>query len=539
MQYHPETILFVGAGATASLGMPTTGVMAKCIWLLCQKGDLPRDEEHKIKVFEGYEDDVVDLCHLLDQGVDVEVLLKDRSRLFPDVQDEDIRKTVSRLRDNYDWQALRLIAKAKRGEAKDGDVRENYLQEVFTMMDAAIRDERGFIVYEGDERIFLPVYRIRRAYQTLILFINTMFACAWRKQLKGENKIEKYERFFESLARVMQDEATQRYDANVPPETRAFYQFSYSVVTTNFDPLVLWLIWNAHNVVNKTPEKRIGNPGRILKLLLNFPNSLGMRKPMDEGEDVDAEVWFPCTDAVAQNVNKRMYHDNRFFRVGKYFPVHGMSVMRHCPMCGRLNLYMGDSWETRSETLFPNGLLKNFSWGQEPRTDEEKKAHQCGEYDALSCHFCGMLTYSYDNFMFMQTQLKSASPSFIKETTDEALAMIAKAKHIVLLGYSLPLDDAIWASLLSMMSRRPSGEKLYCSVVDCAQDAPKGWLSGQALDDALAVLQKKDFSKNFAVKNAMAVFGKENVRASFGGIPDVFGAGTKKDVRELLEWSIC
>lgn len=537
MQYHPETILFVGAGATASLGMPTTGAMAKCIWLLCQKEDLPRDEEHKIKVFEGYEDDVVDLCHLLDRGVAIEILLKDKSHLFPNVNDEDIRKTVFRLRDNYDWGALRLIAKAKRGDAKDGDVRDNYLQEVFTMMDAAIRDERGFIVYEGDERIFLPVYRIRRAYQTLILFINMMFACAWQNQLKGENKIEKYERFFESLARVMQDEAAQRYDANVPPETRAFYQFSYSVVTTNFDPLVLWLIWNAHNVVNKAPEKRIGNPARILKLLMNFPNSLGMRKPMDEGEGIDANVWFPCTDAVAQNVNKEKYGDYRIFRVGKYFPVHGMSVMRHCPMCGRLNLYMGDSWETRSKTLFPNGLLKKFCWGQEPRTDEEKMAHARGEYDALSCHFCGMLTYSYDNFMFMQTQLKCLPPSFIKETTDEALAMIANAKHIVLLGYSLPLDDAIWASLLSMMSRRPSGEKLYCTVVDYQPSTPSGWLKGDDLEKVIKLLKSRNPGGNLAAENAIAVFGKENVRASFDGVPNIFGMGTKKDVRELFNYT--
>lgn len=539
MQYHPETILFVGAGATASLGMPTTDVMAKCIWFLCHKEDLPRDEKHKIKAFEGYEDDVVNLCRLLDKGVDIETLLKGKSDLFPNVNDEDIRNTVLRLRDNYDWQALRLIARAKRGDATDEDVRDNYLQEVFTMMDAAIRDERGFVVYEEDQRIFLPIQRIRRAYQTLILLINTMFACAWQKQLDGKKSIEKYERFFESLARVMQDEAAQRYEEKIAPETRAFYQFSYSVVTTNFDPLILWLIWNVHDVVNKSPEKRIGNPGRILKLLLNFPNSLGMRSPIDNGVKPDSEVWFPCTDAVAQNVNKEKYCDCRIFRVGKYFPVHGMSVTRHCPMCGRLNLYMGDSWEVCSKTLFPNGVLKKFNWGQVPRTEEEKNAHKRGEYDALSCHFCGILTYSYDNFMFMQTQLKSASPSFIKETTDEALAMIAKAKHIVLLGYSLPLDDAIWASLLSMMSRRSSGEKLYCTVVDYQLSTPSGWLKGDDLEKVIKLLKARNPSGNLAAENAIAVFGKENVRASFDGVPNIFGEGTKKDVHRLFDWFAC
>ena len=133
--------------------------------------------------------------------------------------------------------------------------------------------------------------------------------------------------------------------------------------------------------------------------------ALGREVKGFDGKPLSADIWFPCTEAVAQNVNNPTYNDNRIFRLGMYYPVHGMSVTRHCPKCGRLNLYMGDTWNENSKTLFPNGIIEPFNWGQVPRTEQEKDAHKRGEYDALECYFCGELTHSYDNFMFMQTQL--------------------------------------------------------------------------------------------------------------------------------------
>ena len=375
----------------------------------------------------------------------------------------------------------------------------------------------------------------------LILLINTMFACAWQKLIgsaAGQEKLRPYRKFFHSLALLMQKEARELECQGCFFNKREFYQLSYSLVTTNFEPLFLWFIWNAHDKVNHGTEVRIGNPGRILKLLMNFPNSVGMRKPADEGDkELSPDIWFPCTEAVAQNVNNQNYTDNRIFRLGKYFPVHGMSATRHCPKCGRLNLYMGDTWDENSATLFPNGIIEPFKWGQEPRTEQEKVAHTRGEYDALECHFCGALTHSYDNFMFMQTQLKQQSPSFIREATDEALADITHARHIVLLGYSMPLDDAIWGSLLSMMSRRKDGERLYCSIVATYDpDGQEGWLYGKALDDYLVDKGKlvEDKEKVRAINNAIAVFGRENVRAYVRGVPSVFGDGGVEDVSNLL-----
>ena len=542
---YPETVLFVGAGATQKLAMPTTNEQAKFLWNVCDEESLTAETvEFFASSFEEYGDAVVLMMFVLDGGVNgndsIDLNDDQWGKAFPGIAPEDIEKLVGNLRRRYDWGALKLIAKAKKGDTKVEKPRDEYLQEVFTLMDVCIRDGRGFEVDADGMMIFLPVERIKAAYEALILLINTMFACAWKKLVNdGQEKLEPYRKFFHSLALLMQKEAGAFENQGCPFDKREFYQFSYSLVTTNFEPLFLWFIWNAHDKVNHGAEVRLGNPGRMLKLLMNFPNSVGMRKPADDGKEneLSADIWFPCTEAVAQNVNNKKYTDDRVFRLGKYFPVHGMSVTRHCPKCGRLNLYMGDSWDENSTTLFPNGIIHPFKWGQEPRTEQEKTAHKRGEYDALECHFCGALTYSYDNFMFMQTQLKRLPPSFIREATDEALADITHAKHIVLLGYSMPLDDAIWGSLLAMMSRRKDDERLYCSVVATYDpDGPKGWLSGTELTNYLDSKGKlvEDKEKVRAINNAITVFGKDNVRAFVRGVPEIFGEGTEDDVKNIL-----
>ena len=541
---HPESILFVGAGATQALSMPTSTEQSKFLWNACDEYPLTvKTIEDGVTCFKGFGEDVALMAFVLDGGPDGNGAIDGADgrwqEAFPDVTQADVAKLVYNLRRHYDWSALKLISKAKKGEG--GELKDrDYLQEVFTLMDVCMRDGRGFEVEANGKIVFLPVERVKAAYEMLILLVNTMFACAWQKLIantNGQHKLEPYRKFFRSLASLMQKEARSLEGQGFTLNTRAFYQLSYSLVTTNFEPLFLWFIWKAHDEVNHGTEMRIGNPGRMLKLLMNFPNSIGMRKPADKGENLSSNIWFPCTEAVAQNVNSEKYTDNRVFRLGKYFPVHGMSVTRHCPKCGRLNLYMGDTWDENSKTLFPNGIIAPFNWGQKPRTDKEKAAHGRGEYDALECHFCGALTYSYDNFMFMQSQLKCQPPSFIRETTDEALADITHAKHIVLLGYSMPLDDAIWGSLLSMMSRRKNGERLYCSVVaTCDREGPKEWLWGEELDDYLEKKGElvKDKEQVRAIKNAITVFGKENVRAYVQGIPNVFGNGTEEEVQNLL-----
>lgn len=560
----PETILFVGAGATASLSMPTSEAQANILWRFCDAELTSGAVEDAAKCFAGQGQKVVDLLHVLDPGWDggadcgLDEELSERA--FPGIDPRQVTKVVSELRSHYDWSALKLIAKSKKGTGDSANsARSNYLQEVFTLIDANLREERGVCAFIPDsgEPVFLSVARLRAARELLVHLINTMFACAWQKLIDtedGRGKVKRYQQFFDSLAEVMQDEGVRIADAGAHLDEAVFYKFSYSLVTTNFEPIFLWLLWQGHLHVNHTTDCRVGNPGRHLALRMNFPSTVGMRAPADSREDeLRAHVWLPCTDAAAQVINSEKHSADRAFRLGMYSPVHGMTTFRHCPVCGRLNLYLGDTWEEYTETLFPNGLTHDFCWGQKPRTTQECKARTDGRYDALECHFCGALTYSYDNFMFMQTQLKSAAPSFIKEITDDALSQIAGARHVVLLGYSLPLDDAIWGSMLTIMSRRKSGAKVYCSVVATYdENGPDGWICGNALRKYVEDIEKLSdetsqgrwcFERIRAIKNAIAVFGEDNVRAYVKGIPNVFGDGGKQTVFDLMypnvpEWDI-
>lgn len=549
----PETILFVGAGATQRLCMPTTNDQAGILWTLCDVDELTAKRvEASAKgshCFDGIGQKIVDLLRIVDPGedgsaepcVDSDI----RQRAFPGIGDGQVRVVIADLRRHYDWSALKLVAKVKKGDGWGSEKvwpRENYLQEVFTLIDACLRESRGFAVFLDGKRepIMLSVDRLRAARKLLILLTNTMFACAWQRLIgKDGDKagLVKYRAFFRSLAHVMQKEGV-RFDSDATPlDSASFYKFSYSLITTNFEPIFLWLVWQGHLQANKGNDVRVGNPGRKLNLLMNFPTTVGMRKPADSGEELENQVWLPCTEAVAQNVNKEKYADERAFRLGMYAAVHGMSSFRHCPVCGRLNLYIGDSWDEDSATLFPNGITAELRTGQQARTKREEDAHKRGEYDALECHFCGALTHAFDNFMFMQTQLKCAAPSFIKEMTDDALSQISGAKHIVLLGYSMPLDDAIWGSLLTTMSRRPKGEKLYCSVAATYdENGPDGWFHGKELEEYVARYDnsRDEFEKVRAIKNAITVFGLDNVRAFVKGIPAVFGDCTEFDVRKLM-----
>lgn len=534
----PETILFVGAGASRQLSMPTTNDQAGVPWAFCDSELTKESVEEVTKgsgCFAGQGQLLVDMLTVLDGGADgmakQDLPFDLKKRAFPGLSDEQTRSVVFRLRRHYDWGALKLVAKAKKGDSKCSKPVENYVQMIFTLIDACTREDRGFAVYDDKgERIFLSVDRLKAARETMVLIENTMFACAWAKLVKdGHDKLVPYRKFFYSLAKLMQDEGRRFETAGCKCNLPEFYQLSYSLMTTNFEPLFLWFIWTSHDKVNHESEVRLGNPGRLLKLLMNFPNTVGMRSPVEDDGSHSADIWFPCTDAAAQNVNNPKHGDDRIVRMGKYYALHGMSNTRHCPMCGRLNLYMGDTWDEDSPSLFPNGIIGNLPWKQIARTDAEATAYKRGEYDALSCHFCGELTHSHDNFMFMQTQLKDLPPSFIKETTDEALAGIAGAKHIVLLGYSLPIDDAIWGSLFTAMSRRKDDEKLFCSVVDFVGGCEDKWYVKDELNQFLS-----GEKESRAIKNTVAVFGKDYVRAYACGVPQVFGGGTVEDVKRLL-----
>lgn len=84
--------------------------------------------------------------------------------------------------------------------------------------------------------------------------------------------------------------------------------------------------------------------------------------------------------------------------------------------------------------------------------------------------------------------------------------------------------------------RRDTDDKAYCTVV-VGHLGEKRWLYG---DDMMEYANKYRYTKDAiergarAIVNAVAIFGKGQVRAWCGGIPQVFYDGTEADVKEIL-----
>jgi hypothetical protein len=97
-------------------------------------------------------------------------------------------------------------------------------------------------------------------------------------------------------------------------------------------------------------------------------------------------------------------------------------------------------------------------------------------------------------------------------------------KHVILMGYQLPPDDVVWRSAIAA---KRSNEEVYCSVV-VGHKVEKRWIDGDELmkyvEKNRDKADKADYGIN-AIEAAMAVFGKDNVRAYTGGIPAVFLSG--------------
>jgi hypothetical protein len=104
-----------------------------------------------------------------------------------------------------------------------------------------------------------------------------------------------------------------------------------------------------------------------------------------------------------------------------------------------------------------------------------------------------------------------------------------RANHIILLGYSLPQDDALWFAELQARTQR-MGEKVYCSIVDYDGIKSKdGWITGRELE---LLVKDSEASQFRVVKNAIKIFDQENVRVNFGGIPNV--VTDKEFLQDLL-----
>lgn len=500
--FSPETLVFWGAGATAQLGMPTTAQMGEIVKTLCLQEDLNLAlKDAKLKCF---------------------VPFRDKLRRFLETVFKPLQSSRSDCdflwHSTYDFEALRLCG--KKVESFGGS---DFLTSLYNLIDYGIQNSTGVITHNDEVESTLLPERLRRARNLLDILSIASLAGPYKDIVENHpEKLKPYIGFVESLAELMNEEGLQLAELRRTHgmddsffSTRNFYMFSYAIASLNYEPVLLWLLFNAHKLANKNGSC-VGAANRQIRLYHDLSIFFGM-KPIDKDSGAGGSIWFPCNEPVAKRMNDDKF-GRHYFRVGKFFYPHGSVNFRKCPSCGNLNISYGDEWGYYSKSLF--AALPFFDGG-----------------DEQSCLFCGYGLHANDNSLVMQTLFKGGLPSYLEEIQRDTRICAQKAKHIVLLGYTLPPDDLVWRTA---MTAKIKGSEKYCSVV-VGHRGPQRWLDGEDLEKFVAEHDNDDDRDSYgvaAIQNARQIFGDEKVRAFTGGIPQVWQGGIEA-VREMLYPKAC
>ena len=526
-----KTVVFWGAGATASLGIRTTQEQSKFICDLAQpKGDSLEDRVRNAlqdKAVAPWDVALRDLLTILGDARSVEKAtevgdgeVEAMQRHWEPTGSAEVRRQILHLRAAYDWPALKEIVKACPGIR--GGKKEIKINDLFNIMDLHDQSGHGFHA----DGAFLTPQQVASAKSALKMLLQAMFFIDWQVARKNKDgQLALHYDFAHILGRRMQWAGIKRSDELY--ESPDFYLGDVSFVSMNYDPIGLWCQTVANRILNKSPAvPHIGNPARKLEVFIDPAHPV----PGDRiGTDQRQRVWHSMSEAVVQRLNE-VGHG---IRVTKFLLPHGCLCWRECPNCGKLSNYWGHSWELGSSTLIPPPPLRAFTptLDDDARTDGERRAWSKGEVDARECVHCETLTYAHHTTTEMQSSFKGRPPAFIEEIQRELRVVMKDAQHIVLMGYSLPPDDFIYRTFFAA-HRSDTAMNVKCTVVD-KQDGCGDWFDPGQLDE------KVDLYEKTALGAARDLFGRENVRFYGGGVPDVFmegGAVHHGAVERLLAW---
>ena len=555
-----RTVLFWGAGATASIDFPTTVQQGEILRKLAPESESCRNLEARVRNALGDQtqkrwiDAVCDLLQILgdcdgpkDNGISAMDILPQQveamRRNWEGVDDEALRARIMELRSFYDWPALVAAINVCPGhtphsERGSHDASEDIsfkLMDLFNLLDMHIQSGHGF-PDEKDE--FLAPHRIHGARRALILIIQVLFYVIWHTQARTSDDLEYHEKFAEELGLRMQREGIRLAEGAGDSsrfEEDDFILGDVSVVCLNWDPVGFMAKIAANRDLNQAPTvPYIGTPAR--KLQLN--HDLGYYIPGPRTQHTSGNrIWQPMSIASAKHLNHLDHGSQVRMRVSRYLFPHGCLWWRECPNCGKLSSYKGDNWNVNSETLLPPPPLKAFVDGIAYKSWSDKENSEWGRgVDARACAHCETLTYAHHTPVVMQTSFKTRPPPYLEEIQRDMRVVVQKANHIVLMGYSLPSDDVTYRAFLAARVKRKnnsrdSGDTVKCSVIDKQDGYENRWY----YPDELGKMENHPA----VVTSAWELYGKDNVRYFGAGVPEVFldgGSVTEQAVERLLIW---
>ena len=548
-----RTVVFWGAGATASLGMQTTAQQTSTLQRLAsKKGEKSLEErvEEALgdKAAEPWTSALVDLLAILGDG-GKDVTTEKETSLFmvtpsqltimrrhsgKDASDDELRNRILGLRLLYDWRALKAVVDVCPG-ARDEKLQ---LNDLFNVLDMHGQAGHGF---RNEDKTFLSPQRILSARGALKMLQQTALYIDWQCcRAKNGVDLRRHYDFAVALGRRMQREGLKLAESKAQFDDRDFYMGNVSFACLNWDPVAIWCQFVANRNLNRSPRvPHVGAPALKLRIFHDLGHFVPGARVESSGGRGSETPWHPMNESSALQLNDDDHGSRIRVRISKFLLPHGCLWWRECPNCGKLSSYMGDSWDYDSSTLIPPPPLKAFvrDVEYESRRDEEREEWEKGRVDARACMHCKTLTYAQHTPMIMQSSFKGPPPPFLDEIKRDLRVAVQEAHHVILMGYTLPQDDADYRAFLAARRRRDRDNQVKCSVVVGYEEEPR-WLGPSEWPAKLQQLKQGEAPRT-TLEAARDLFGKENVRFYGGGIPDVFVEGdhvTDAAVHKLLTW---
>ena len=463
--------------------------------------------------------------------------------------EDEVRNRIFTLRTLYDWPALRAVIEVCPGvqsadpnPAADIASQERVpgrfqLNDLFNVLDMHGQSGHGFRVME--ER-FLTPQQVLGARNALRMLLHTMLYIDWQYgRVTNSDVLRHHYEFAIALGRRMQGRGLELAESGVAYDSKEFYMGDASFVSLNYDPIALWCQFVANRDMNHSPSvPHVGHPACRLQIFHDLGHFVaGPRVQIREDRGPETP-WHPMNETSALRLNDPDHRSGDRIRISKFLLPHGCLWWRECPDCGKLSSYMGDTWERDSPTLIPPPPLQpfvgdhQFQW----RLPKEQTAWETGEVDARACVHCHTLTYAHHTQTVMQSSYKETSPPFLDEIKRDLRVAVQHAGHIVLMGYTMPLDDVDYRAFLAARRTR-ADSRVRCSVVVGTEYEPR-WFAYEEWSSMLEQMNEGEPPRT-TLEAARDLFGGENVRFYGAGIPSVFLDGdmvTADAVEQLLTW---
>ena len=579
----PETAIIWGAGASYNLGLPTTDQIGQIISKLAGvSGDkklLTASLDERFRAAFDSTDYVIhpelakefkDLLLLLFDGdgaksdAEAHRILRDHVDKIgrkiagrEGIDDEDyilLEHYLLNIHHIYDWIGVRSIVKyMARTWDPETNKREaiNYRDLLTTVdqlyySDMAIPTEELFYPEEdpSDEIYLIDKHRLLGVKRCLMLLTATIQRVIIQKQPGkfSEKNIRPYWGIAKMLADLMEEESSAFYRRGYTPDTRKFYFFSYAFISFNWDPVMAWLIFKAHKMIN---DDKVYLGGNLLRLMNDSGDGIGIRKILDSHDSDEEDLLaFMMNEATCKKINDPEYlggDKSRLVRVGKMLFPHAGLGWRICPRCGKLFTDFGTNLDDLYSTVsFGPDLLPGLNVAWKERTQKERDSSQEGAYGSIQCVFCGSITKPHDAPLMLQSAIKADRHYVLEGILRETGLVVGNARHLVFAGYSLPEDDYLYRCFFqsSMAGKNVSGGRPFCSLVDYDEKymrlvTGQPWLEDIAIQRYVNSKKANQYVKGVVIR-LIELFGLENIRVSLLGIPDIIVNHPEKNAKDAL-----